>query len=172
MSDMEIVNSEARIRVTPDSELSIHLRPEGQFSAQYPMCSGTVSLTGRSPLMGLCYYDLPCAYESTVIRVEGVALPVLQRSVGIWPDVVSEDDLDAYPHLHMVAERKTASPWRFERWYTLVGSHLLFEGEQYFERARPPERGKSWERFIVQLRQLINLTALVGYSGDPTHVLA
>ena len=93
------------------------------------------------------------------MRVEGVAAPVLNRVVGEWPAAVDDDQLETYPYLHFLEERKTGTPWRLERWYTLAGQYLIFDSEQYFERTELQHRGKNWERFIVQLRQVVNLSA-------------
>jgi hypothetical protein len=168
---LEIGNDRASIQVSPDAQLTIRLIPEGQFGAKHMLSDGSIALRDRAPLSGLLYYALPCVFEGLIVRVEGVASPALQSTLGRWPPAVDDDDLDAYPHLHFVEERKTGAPWRFERWYTLAGSHLVFESDQYFERACPAERGQNWERFIVQLRQVVHLPALAGDSAKPEHLL-
>ena len=89
--------------------------------------------------------------------MEGRAAPALERAAGQWPADVDDDQLEAYPHLHFLEERKTGIPWRLERWYTLAGPYLVFDSQQYFERSRPRQQGKDWERLIVQLRQVVDV---------------
>jgi hypothetical protein len=110
------------------------------------------------PVKGLLYYPMSCAFESLVVRVEGITSPALDRAVGQWPEKVDDDELESYPHLHFLEERKTGMPWRLERWYTLAGPYLVFDSQQYFERPRSVQRGKNWERLIVQLRQVVDLS--------------
>jgi hypothetical protein len=157
MPGLEIENAKFWIRVERDGQLSSRAMPEGTFQRQYALSEGQIGATEAAPVEGLLRYDLPCIFESVVVRLEGNTAPVLQNTIGHWPEAVDDDQLDMYPHLHYLEERKTGIPWRFERWYTLAGPYLVLESEQYFERPRPVTRGKNWERFIVQLRQVMDL---------------
>jgi hypothetical protein len=136
-----------------------------QGEARFRLCEGRVQLQGDGLIEGLYYHDMPCCFESVVIRKEGVPEPLLQQAVGTWPASVDDDQLDLYPQLHCLEERRTGLPWRYERWYSLAGIFLVFESEQYFERSHPQTRGKNWARFIVQVRQVCDLGSAVGKAG-------
>jgi hypothetical protein len=173
MQGLQVWNEQVAIRVSREGRLSLRLaartasadrgsRPErgrDEFSAEVELLEGTLKLGDLAPASGLLYYALPCVYESVAVHVEGMAAPVLERAVGQWPADVDDDHLEAYPHLHFLEERKTGIPWRLERWYTLAGPYLIFDSQQYFERSRPRQRGKDWERLIVQLRQVVDAAA-------------
>jgi len=113
---------------------------------------------------GVLHYAMPSAHESLIVRLEGVAVPMLHRIRGKLPPEIDEDELETYPFLHYLEERKTGMPWRLERWYTLAGVYLVFDSEQYFERQRAVERGMNWERLIVHVRQVADLVA---WGADP-----
>jgi hypothetical protein len=159
MQGLEIWNREFSIRVGHDGRLSFRPMPDGSFERQFALSEGQVEVADVAPVAGLFRYDLPCVFESLVVRLEGNTAPILEKTKGHWPEAVDDDQLETYPHLHVLEERKTGIPWRFERWYTLAGPYLVFESEQYFERPRPVEHGKNWERLIVQLRQVADLAA-------------
>jgi hypothetical protein len=181
MQGLQVCNEQAAILVSREGRLAVHLagrtasagrsprarrgrgsRPErgrDEFSAEVELLEGTLKLGDLAPASGLLYYALPCVHESVTVHVEGMATPVLDRAVGQWPEDVDDDHLEAYPHLHFLEERKTGIPWRLERWYTLAGPYLVFESHQYSERSRPRQRGKDWERLIVQLRQVVDVAA-------------
>ncbi len=151
-------NDQVLIRVFRDGRLAFRTMPDGDLQ-HFELQEGRVEAPGTAPVDGLLHYPLPCILETVVVRVEGLAVPLLDRAVGTWPAAVDDDQLETYPHLHFLEERKTGMPWRFERWYTIAGRYLIFDSEQYFERQRVVERGRDWERLIVQLRQVVELSA-------------
>ncbi|KPL24212.1 MAG: hypothetical protein AMJ93_02865 [Anaerolineae bacterium SM23_84] len=159
MQGLEVWNDQVLIRVFRGGRLAFRAMPDGDFEGHYELQEGRVEAPGTAPVTGLLHYALPCIHERVVVRVEGVAVPLLDRAVGEWPAAVDDDQLETYPHLHFLEERKTGMPWRFERWYTIAGPYLVFDSEQYFERQRVVERGKNWERLILQLRQVVDLSA-------------
>jgi len=133
---------------------------------------GEVLIETMAPVTGLYYYAVPCVFENLTVHREGNATALLDGSSGQWPSEVNDDELDTYPHLHFLEERKAGSPWRLERWYTLASRFLIFESEQYLERSCPKQHGKDWERLIVQLRQVTDVTAWTGRTaGSATHLL-
>lgn len=159
MQGLHVWNEQVAIRVSRDGRLA--LRPAGrdEFSGQVELLEGVIKLGDLAPASGLLYYALPCVYETATVHVEGTAAPVLERALRQLPEDIDDDHLEAYPHLHFLEERKTGIPWRLERWYTLAGPYLIFDSQQYFERSRPRQRGRDWERLIVQLRQVVDVTA-------------
>jgi hypothetical protein len=159
MRGLQVWNDQVAIRVSRDARLAFRLMPQDEFSGDFELREGTIEAAEVAPVAGLLYYAVPCVYESLVVRVEGIAAPVLNRAVGEWPAAVDDDELETYPHLHFLDECKTGMPWRLERWYTLAGLYLIFDTQQYFERSCPRQRGKDWERLIVQLRQVVDLPA-------------
>jgi len=163
MQGLQIWNDQAMLRVSRDARLAFRLMPDGTFHQHVELQEGSTKVAGIAAVNGLLHYAMPCLFESLVVRVEGIAAPVLDRAIGQWPTAVDDDELETYPHLHLLEERKTGMPWRFERWYTLAGPYLIFDSEQYFERPRPVTRGTRWERLIVQLRQVVDF---VGWDSD------
>ena len=159
MQGLQVWNEQVAIRVTREGRLAVRLAARDEFSAEVDLSEGVLELGDLAPASGLLYYALPCVYESVTVLVEGMPTPVLERAAGQWPADVDDDHLEAYPHLHFLEERKTGIPWRLERWYTLAGPYLVFDSQQYFERSRPRQRGKDWERLIVQLRQVVDVAA-------------
>jgi hypothetical protein len=159
MQGLQVWNDQILIRVSRDAGLAFRLMPDGEFHGGFDLQEGSVEVAGTMSVSGLLYYAMPCLFESLVVRVEGIAAPLLDQAVGEWPAVVDDDELDTYPYLHYLEERKTGMPWRLERWYTLAGPYLIFDSEQYFERSKPQQGGKDWERLIVQLRQVVDLPA-------------
>jgi hypothetical protein len=159
MQGLQVWNDKVLIRVSRDAGLAFRLMPGGEFQGDFDLQEGGVQVARPAPVSGLLYYAMPCVFESLVVRVEGVSAPLLNRAAGEWPAAVDDDELETYPYLHFLEERKTGMPWRFERWYTLAGSYLVFDSEQYFERSKPQNSGKDWERLIVQLRQVVDLPA-------------
>jgi hypothetical protein len=159
MEGLQVWNDQVAIRVSRDGRLATRLMARDEFSAEVELVEGVLKLNDLAPASGLLYYALPCVHETVAVHVEGMAAPVLERAVGEWPAEVDDDHLETYPHLHFLEERKTGIPWRFERWYTLAGPYLVFDSQQYFERSRPRQRGKDWERLIVHLRQVVDLAA-------------
>jgi hypothetical protein len=159
MQGLQVWNAKVLIRVSRDAGLAFRLMPGGEFHGDFCLQEGSVDVAGTAPVNGLLYYPMSCLFESLVVRVEGVAAPLLNRAAGEWPAAVDDDELETYPYLHFLEERKTGMPWRLERWYTLAGPYLVFDSEQYFERSKPQKSGKDWERLIVQLRQVVDLPA-------------
>ncbi|KPL21449.1 MAG: hypothetical protein AMJ93_09580 [Anaerolineae bacterium SM23_84] len=157
MPGLEIGNDRILMRVERDARFSFCTMPYGAFEDGLDLQEGTVAVNGLGRISGLVYYAMPCRFESLEVRLEGVSTPIVSRAVGNWPVDVEDDELETYPYLHFLEERGTGMPWRWERWYTLAGRHLVFDSEQYFERARPELRGKNWERFMVRLRQAVDL---------------
>ena len=157
MQGLQVWNEQVAVGVSREGRLAA--RPVGQeeFQAQVELLEGTLSLGELVPASGLLYYALPCVHESVTVHMEGRVAPALERAVGQWPADVDDDQLEVYPHLHFLEERKTGIPWRLERWYTLAGPYLVFDSQQYFERSRPRQQGKDWERLIVQLRQVVDV---------------
>jgi hypothetical protein len=159
MQGLQVWNEQVAIRVSREGRLAVRLAARDEFSAEVDLSEGVLKLGDLAPASGLLYYALACVYESVTVNVEGMPTPVLERATGHWPADVDDDHLEAYPHLHFLEERKTGIPWRLERWYTLAGPYLVFDSQQYFERSRPRQRGKDWERLIVQLRQVVDVAA-------------
>jgi hypothetical protein len=159
MQGLRVWNHQVMIQVARDGRLAFRLMPNGNFQRDLELKDGSVKVPEMPLVEGLLYYPMSCAFESLVVRVEGMTSPALDREVGQWPEAVDDDELEAYPHLHFMEERKTGTPWRLERWYTLAGPYLVFDSQQYFERRRPVQRGKNWERLIVELRQVVDLSA-------------
>ena len=157
MRSLRLWNDRAEVLVSPEALLSFRLIQGGQAGASFALREGQLQLPGSEMLEGLFYHDMPCCFESLAVRKEGLPEPLLEQVAGAWPAEVDDDQLEMYPQLHYLERRKTGLPWRYERWYSLVGAHLVFESEQYFERSLPQERGRNWARFIVQLRQVANL---------------
>lgn len=157
MQPLQVWNEQVAIRVGRDGRLFCRLTDEEAFAPEAELQEGTLELAELAAASGLLHYAVPCLYESVVVNVEGVAAPAFHRALGQWPEDVDEDQLETYPHLHFLEERKTGTPWRYERWYTLAGPHLVFDSQQYFERPRPRQHGRDWERLIVQLRQVVDL---------------
>jgi hypothetical protein len=159
MQGLQVWNEQVAIHVSREGRLALRLAARDEFSAKVELLEGNLKLGELVPASGLLYYALPCVHESVSVHVEGMAAPVLERAVGQWPADVDDDQLEVYPHLHFLEERKTGIPWRLERWYTLAGPYLVFDSQQYFERSRPRQRGKDWERLIVHLRQVVDAAA-------------
>jgi len=159
MQGLQVHNERVAIQVSREGRLGLRPAASDKFLAQAELLEGSVGLGELAPASGLLYYALPCVYESVTVQMEGMAAPVLERIVGQWPADVDDDLLEVYPHLHFLEERKTGIPWRLERWYTLADSYLVFDSQQYFERPRPRQRGKDWERLIVHLRQVVDTAA-------------
>jgi hypothetical protein len=157
MPGSQIGNDQAEIRVFRDGRLEAHFRANGRSCGPLELLEGSVETDQAAPVIGLLYYAMPCAFEHLVVRAEGTPAPLLDRTVGKWPASIDDDELQTYPYLHFLEERKTGMPWRYERWYTLAGHYLVFDSEQYFERPCPKQRGKDWERLIVQLRQIVDV---------------
>jgi len=166
MQGLQIWNEQIAIQVSREGRLAVRLVEHDRFSAQFELLEGTHGLEELAAASGLLYYALPCVHESITVHLEGRALPVLERALGRWPETVDDDQLEVYPHLHFLEERKTGIPWRLERWYTLAGPYLIFDSQQYFERSRPRQHGKDWERLIVQLRQVADLAARIANPGE------
>jgi len=156
MQGLQVWNEHVAISISREGRLAVRLATRDEFSAEIELLEGVLKLGELAPASGLLYYALPCVQESVTVQVEGMAAPVLERAMGQLPEDVDVDHLEAYPHLHFLEERKTGIPWRLERWYTLAGPYLVFDSQQYFERSRQRQRGKDWERLIVQLRQVVD----------------
>jgi hypothetical protein len=162
MQPLKLWNDRIEVLVSQEAQLAFRFTQGEQGDGHVMLREGKVQVRGAELIDGLLYYDIPCCFESLVVRQEGVSEPLLQRLAGNWPTDVDDDQLELYPQLHYLEQRKTGLPWRYERWYSLVGAFLVFESEQYFERSRPKERGKNWVRLIVQLRQIVNLADAAG----------
>jgi hypothetical protein len=158
MQGLEVHNHQVMIQVASDGRLAFRLMPGGKLWENIHLREGSVIVPEIAPVTGLLYYATPSISESLTVRVEGIATPVLDRALGQWPATVDDDELETYPHLHFLEERKTGTPWRLERWYTLAAAYLIFDSQQYFERPRAAQHGKNWERLIVQLRQVVDLS--------------
>jgi hypothetical protein len=165
MQGLEIGNDQATVRVSRDGHLSLRLASDQDFGAGWPLQEGSAAIAGAEPVEPILHYCLFYEYEQLVVRLEGQAAPMLERARGQWPASVVDDELETYPHLHFLDERRTGTPWRLERWYTLAGPYLILESEQYFERPRAVQRGKNWERLIVHLRQVVDVTAWASQHG-------
>ncbi len=159
MQGLQVQNDQVVLRVFRDARFDFRLTAGGKSYGDFGLEEGSVEMVEAGPVSGLLYHAMPCVLESLVVRVEGMAALLINSAVGEWPVTVDDDELETYPYLHFMEERKTGMPWRFERWYTLAGPYLIFDSEQYFERSRPRQRGKDWERLIVQLRQVVHLPA-------------
>ncbi len=164
MHSLEVRNHQVMIQVARDGRLAFRPMPEGKLRENVHLQQGSVTVPELAAVTGLLYYAMPSIFESLTVRVEGIAAPVLDRALGQWPATVDDEELETYPHVHFLEERKTGTPWRFERWYTLAAAYLIFDSQQYFERPRPAQRGKNWERLIVQLRQVVDLSV---WGQDP-----
>jgi hypothetical protein len=119
------------------------------------------ALLGNAQWAGVFCYHLPTVFERLTVRKEGARVPAFQGEAGTLPGTIANADLDMYPCLHFLAEKKVAAPWRMERWYTLVGRYLVFECQQYFELAgtERDSPGRSWERIISDLQQVVDVVA-------------
>jgi len=159
MQGLEIWNDQILLRVFRNGRLEFESKADREANGTVDLREGSIEVVGAAPVSGLLYYPMPCLFESLVVRLEGRATPLINQAVGEWPTAVDDDQLETYPCLHFLEERKTGMPWRLERWYTLAGPYLIFDSQQYFERSCPQQRGKDWERLIVQLRQVVNLPA-------------
>ena len=168
MIGLEIWNEQVLLRVSQDGRLHVRLTPDDKDQGDFELREGSVEPPGIARVTGLMHYAMPCIFEHLTMRLEGVSAPVMDRVTGHWPTAVVEDELDTYPYLHYLEERKTGTPWRLERWYTLAGPYLVFDSQQYFERSRPAERGRNWERLIIHLRQIAELSALAAKRGEST----
>ena len=157
MQGLQLQNDQIALRVSRDGRLDVRSMKNGQSCVALDLQEGSIQATGTAPIEGLLYYAMPSVFESMAVRVEGAPSPLIQRTSGRWPAAIDGDELEFYSLLHLLEERKTGIPWRSERWYTLAGSHLVFESEQYFERACPRQHGKNWERLIVHLQQVVHL---------------
>lgn len=156
MRELQVWNDRLLLSVSPTGHMSIDAKGKGLPVSELSLQEGSVELSGSSPVTGLLFYGLPCAFESLTLYREGSNAALINQTLGEWPASVDDDELRTYPHLHFLEERRTGLPWRFERWYTLAESYLVFDSEQYFERQCPKLAGKDWERFIVQLRQVFD----------------
>jgi len=162
MQPLRLWNDRIELLVSREAQLVFRFTQVGQGEGCFALCEGKAHVRGAELIDGLLYYDIPCCFESLVVREEGVSEPLLQLLAGTWPADIDDDQLEMYPQLHYLEQRKTGLPWRYERWYSLVGAFLVFESEQYFERSSPKESGKNWVRFIVQLRQVVDLAQVAG----------
>ncbi|MBC7261403.1 MAG: hypothetical protein H5T63_05270 [Chloroflexi bacterium] len=167
MQELQIWNDQVLLRIARDARLAFRLTGEETFYGDFEFQEGVVEVEGIAPVRGLLYYAMPCVFESLVVQLEGIATPSVFQTVGEWPTDIDDDQLETYPHLHFLEERKTGTPWRLERWYTLAGSYLIFDSQQYFERSRPVQHGKNWERLMVQLRQVADLPSWASHMDRP-----
>jgi hypothetical protein len=163
MSELELRNDLCRVSVSREGLVEATRPP--QQSRSFSLQPGQITPANVATIGGLQYYSVPCPFQFIQVRLEGSPKPLAEHSAGSWPMEVDDDMLETYPALHFLEERKTAAPWRLERWYTLAGSHIVFESEQYFERSRPRQVGRDWERFIINWRQVINLNGV--FDGVP-----
>lgn len=169
MQELQVWNQRVQLGVSRGGRLACRVMPDGEFVGSLELAEGQVEVEHTAPVTGLLYYVLPCVLEGLVVRLEGTAAPLLDRTVGQWPADLDDEELEAYPHLHFLEERKTGMPWRWERWYTLAGPYLVFDSQQYFERSCPRKQGRDWERLIVQVRQVVDLP---GWSANRTGAVA
>lgn len=158
MHVLQVWNEQALLRVLRDGRLELERKPGGEVLGGFDLQEGSVEVAGSAPVSGLLYYAMPCLHEKITVHLEGSATPAFEQAVGGWPAAVDEDELQTYPYLHFLEERKTGMPWRWERWYTLAGAYLIFDSEQYMERACPRQHGQDWERLIVQVRQVADVS--------------
>jgi hypothetical protein len=173
MHALQVWNEQALLRVLCDGRLELERKPGGEGLGGFDLQEGSVKVAGSAPVSGLLYYAVPCLHEKITVHVEGSATPAFEQAVGNWPAAVDEDELQTYPYLHFLEERKTGMPWRWERWYTLAGAYLIFDSEQYMERACPRQHGKDWERLIVQVRQVADVsTCAQGSARVMDHLLS
>jgi len=157
MKALIVRNDRVVVRVGCDGQMAVQGYPQGQERARFALEEDTIGLPGSPALAGVLRYPSGSVFESLVVRRERDSRPLVERHSGRWPDGVVEDELETYPYLHFLEERKTGAPWRYERWYTLVGNLLILDSDQYFERSEGGAPGKTWERFLVQLRQAFDL---------------
>lgn len=167
MEELQIWNEQVFLRVARDARLAFRLIQEEKFHGDLKFQVGIIEAGGTAPVEGLFYYAMPCVFESIVVQLEGIATPSVYQVVGEWPTEIDDDQLETYPHLHFLEERRTGMPWRLERWYTLAGPYLIFDCQQYYERPRPVQHGKNWERLIIQLRQVADLPAWASHIDRP-----
>jgi len=172
MQALEVWGESVLLRVSQDGHLALVLKAEGTSQRVFCLQPGWLELVENPPLSGLWFYAIPCVHEGLTVQREGNAAPLYSRATGEWPASIDDDELQTYPHLHFLEERKTNMPWRYERWYTLADPYLVFDSEQYFERSCQRQRGKDWERFIVRLRQVVDLGASPGdLTGQSAHLV-
>ena len=166
MASTQIANESVMVAVFDDTKVNFQLAakgiPDGRWlTRRNRLVEVDPALLSNLQHAGIYCYHLPTVFESLTVRREGERVPAFQGEAGTLPSVVADADLDMYPCLHYLAEKKVAAPWRMERWYTLVGRYLVFECQQYFER---PGGGhdsplRSWERIISDLQQVVDVVA-------------
>ncbi len=170
MSELELRNEFCRLAIDPDGEWRVAPLGETHWKP-VAVRQGELAPEGIAPIQQLRFYLVPSAFQSIQVRREGAPGLLVDRITGEWPAAVDDDLLDSYPSVHFLEERRTGAPWRLERWYTLAGSFLVYESEQYAERWRPREAGRDWERFIVNWRQVIELPGVLSELRPPKMLL-
>ena len=167
MHALQVWNEQALLRILCDGRLELERKPGGEALGGFDLQEGSLQVAVIAPVSSLLYYGVPCLHEKVTVHVEGSVAPAFEQTAGDWPAAVDEDELQTYPYLHFLEERKTGMPWRWERWYTLAGRYLIYDSEQYMERACPRQHGKDWERLIVQVRQVLDVPACAQVPPQP-----
>jgi len=166
MASMQIANQSVMVAVFDDTKVNFQLAAEGIPDGRWLTRRNRLveigpARSGNAQHAGIYCYRLPTVFESLTVRKGGEPAPTFQAEAGTLPDLLVDADLDMYPCLHYMAEKKVAAPWRLERRYTLVGPYLVFECQQYFERSGSGHDNplRSWERIISDLQQVVDVVA-------------
>jgi hypothetical protein len=164
MASLEVWNDVALVAVFHDTKVNFQVVlggvPNGRWlTRRKRLVEANAEVFGEVPFVGVHYYVLPTIFESLCVRREGNPAPLFEEQAGRLPQVLEDPDFDMYPCLHFLEERRVSEPWRMERWYTLIGPHLVFECNQYFERPLKGQRDtcRQWERIVSELRQVVDI---------------
>lgn len=168
MNSLDVWNENFLITVFPDGGLNFQLVVEGRPTGVYlGEAYSLTEVTDPGPFgelaVGIARYPLPARYERVIVRREGEPQPALTQEKGDLPPEIAavDEEMEFYPCLHILRERRTALPWRLEQWYTLVGPYLIYDSSQYFEKGVVPGQFARGERIIAELRQVLDVVRLV-----------
>ncbi|MBC7262748.1 MAG: hypothetical protein H5T64_00145 [Chloroflexi bacterium] len=167
MNSLDVWNENFLVAVFPDGRLNFQLmvegRPTGVYLGEaYSLAEVTDSTLFGEFAVGIARYPLPAGYERVIVRREGEPQPALTQEMGDLPPEITavDEEMEFYPCLHILRERRTALPWRLEQWYTLVGQYLVYDSNQYFEKGAVPGQFARGERIIAELRQVLDVVRL------------
>ena len=79
MPGLQVWNDQILIQMFRHAGLAFRLMPDGEFHAGFDLQEGSVEVAGTISVSGLLYYAMPCLFESLVVRVEGIAAPLVNR---------------------------------------------------------------------------------------------
>lgn len=175
MNSLDVWNENFLVSVFPDGGLNFRLvvegRPTGAYlSETYSLAEVTDPVLYGELAVGIARYALPAGYERLIVRREGEPQAELSQEKGDLPPEITtiDEELEFYPCLHILRERRTALPWRLEQWYTLVGPYLVYDSSQYFEKDVVPGQFTRGERIIAEMRQVLDVLRLANDRGAAT----